>query len=185
MLPKFAVVMLLLSACMTASPLVREDVAQVEQSFNLETYKYSRDVEVVRQFLYSSRHINDSLATRYALAIVEQARENQVSPIILVAIVMQESNGDSSAVSYAGAVGLMQIMPNIWRGVFPECGDNLLVPETNICYGAHIYALYLRAEDNSPKQALRRYSGDKTHTYSSGVLMRTGQACLLQSDYED
>ena len=64
------------------------------------------------------------------------------------AVVMAESSGDPSAISVAGAQGLMQLMP----GTAAQCGVvNAFDPGENV----HCGAAYL-------KQLLDRYHGDAT-----------------------
>ncbi|MGI5865904.1 MAG: lytic transglycosylase domain-containing protein [Myxococcales bacterium] len=48
---------------------------------------------------------------RVALAIVREARRNQLDPLLVTAVIRVESNFDSYAVSHKGALGLMQLMP--------------------------------------------------------------------------
>lgn len=59
------------------------------------------------------------------------------TPELLTGILMVENPWlDSTAVSYAGAVGLMQVMP-LHDGEFPQCGS-LYTVEGNVCYGANV-----------------------------------------------
>lgn len=37
--------------------------------------------------------------------------------------------------SHAGAVGIMQVIPRFWLGVFPECGYDLASVDDNVCVG--------------------------------------------------
>ncbi len=52
---------------------------------------------------------------RVALAIVREARRNQLDPLLVTAVIRVESNFDSYAVSPKGALGLMQLMPATGR----------------------------------------------------------------------
>lgn len=65
--------------------------------------------------------------------IVREAAKNNISPLLLKAVIQAESNFNPNAVSYAGAQGLCQLMPNTARhlGVTdPFC------PEQSIMGGA-------------------------------------------------
>lgn len=49
--------------------------------------------------------------------IQEQSAKHQVSPDLVRAVVKTESNGQPDAVSHAGAIGLMQLMPETAQGL--------------------------------------------------------------------
>jgi soluble lytic murein transglycosylase-like protein len=82
-------------------------------------------------------------------ALVSSAsRENAVPEGLVHAVLMAESAGDPSAISIAGAQGLMQLMP----GTSSSCGiGNPFDPTENVsCGTAYLGAL------------LKRYHGDAT-----------------------
>lgn len=66
--------------------------------------------------------------------------------------------GDPKAVSPAGAIGLMQVMP-FWKGTFPECGTDLFDGPTNVCYGMLILRNYLIECERNTFCATNRYNG--------------------------
>lgn len=71
---------------------------------------------------------------------------NNVSPALVNAVVMAESAGDPSAISVAGAQGIMQLMP----GTSQSCGlSNPFDPEQNIDCGArYLHGLMARYNNN-------------------------------------
>lgn len=85
---------------------------------------------------------------QYVEHIREAARETNLSEALLTAVIKNESGGDSTAVSPAGAAGLMQLMPDTARAV--GVGDRF-DPRENILGGAR----YLR-------QMVDRYGDLKT-----------------------
>lgn len=66
--------------------------------------------------------------------------------------------GNPRAVSPAGAIGLMQVMP-FWKGAYPECGESLYDRATNVCYGVSILRSYLIQCGRNTYCATNRYNG--------------------------
>ena len=56
-----------------------------------------------------------------------------LEPELVLAVIEVESNFDTYAVSVAGALGIMQVMP-FWRGEIGRPDDNLIQLETNLRY---------------------------------------------------
>ncbi len=98
------------------------------------------------------------LAVSYAMLIQSAANAEGIDPNLLAAIVMTESYTDRYAVSSTGALGLGQIVPGLWLGRYPQCGDDLFEPRTNLCYAAKILRLYIDKYVDL-RYALNRYSG--------------------------
>ncbi len=88
----------------------------------------------------------------YEASIVE------LEPELVLAVIEVESNFDTYAVSVAGALGLMQIMP-FWRDEIGRPDDNLIHLETNLRYGCTILKFYLDKENGDLRRALGRYNG--------------------------
>ena len=81
-----------------------------------------------------------------------------LEPELVLAVIDVESNFDRYAVSVAGALGLMQIMP-FWKDEIGRPDDNLIRLETNLRYGCTILKYYLNKEDGDLRRALGRYNG--------------------------
>jgi soluble lytic murein transglycosylase-like protein len=81
-----------------------------------------------------------------------------LEPELVLAVIETESNFDTYAVSVAGALGLMQIMP-FWRDEIGRPDDNLIHLETNLRYGCTILKFYLDKENGDLRRALSRYNG--------------------------
>ncbi len=71
---------------------------------------------------------------------------NDVEPALVNAVVMAESAGDPSAISTAGAQGLMQLMP----GTSAQCGlSNPFDPSQNVdCGTRYLHELLTRYSNN-------------------------------------
>lgn len=77
------------------------EASRLLQSLNAGTYGRPRVNEAgIRQ-----------IGLRFGSAVAEATRGRNVSPALVLAIIMIESSGRSDAVSHAGAAGSMQLMP--------------------------------------------------------------------------
>jgi soluble lytic murein transglycosylase-like protein len=79
-------------------------------------------------------------------------------PQLVLAVIDVESAFDPFAVSYAGAVGLMQVMP-FWPSQLGLQTKDLLDVELNIRMGTSILAYYMERERGDYRRALARYNG--------------------------
>ena len=94
---------------------------------------------------------------RYEQIVRSHARNYDLDPALLAAVIYTESRFNARAESSAGAIGLMQLLPETARGIAVRTGGSafvvrdLYVPEINVRYGAW----YLR-------NLLNRYSDERT-----------------------
>ncbi len=111
---------------------------------------------------YSSRlspYVADEKARLELLKLVHaEARRAGLEPALVLSVMHVESRFDRLAVSYAGAVGLMQIMP-FWLTELGEKGSNLFKPAVNLRMGCTILRYYLDMERGNVARALARYNG--------------------------
>lgn len=87
-----------------------------------------------------------------------EATRWELAPELVLAVIDVESNFDRYAVSIAGALGLMQVMP-FWTDEIGRPEDNLLHIDTNLRYGCTILKYYLDMENGDLTPALARYNG--------------------------
>jgi soluble lytic murein transglycosylase len=80
--------------------------------------------------------------------LISSSKENGLDPVLVAALIRQESNFNPLATSPAGARGLMQLMPAVGKGIADAKGigpwdpDLLYQPATNIKLGtAHLSGL--------------------------------------------
>jgi len=96
----------------------------------------------------------------YLAAAAAQAKAQGIDLRLLLAVIQQESSFDPEAKSPAGAVGLMQLLPETaaWLGLKDEAG--LTVPEINIRYGAkYLKYLWGKFAEGSPANLSREDIG--------------------------
>jgi soluble lytic murein transglycosylase-like protein len=87
-----------------------------------------------------------------------EASRVDLPPELILAVIEVESNFDRYAISVAGAIGLMQIMP-FWLDEIGRPDDNLLHVDTNLRYGCTILRFYYDKENGDLRRALGRYNG--------------------------
>ena len=121
------------------------------------------------------------LRTRYPLqyeSIVRGHADNyELDPALLAAIVYVESRFDPNAQSPAGAIGLMQLLPETAKGIALRTGGDRFVvadlrdPEINVRYGSW-YVDHLRDRYGEMPLALAAYhagQGNVDHWRDEGL----------------
>jgi soluble lytic murein transglycosylase-like protein len=97
----------------------------------------------------------------------------QIPPDLVLALMEVESRFDRWAVSPAGAVGLMQVMPFWPRELGVQ--NQLVKIAPNIRMGCEILRYYLRAEHRNWSLALARYNGSVGHNRYPALVMQRWQ----------
>ena len=101
-----------------------------------------------------------------------EAKRVDIPPELVLAVMDVESRFDRFAVSSAGAVGLMQVMP-FWPTQLGMTNDQLVRIPENVRMGTTILGYYLRKERGNYQRALQRYNGSLGRPdYSDLVLDR-------------
>jgi soluble lytic murein transglycosylase-like protein len=120
-----------------------------------EEYKQEKVVRAVLR-----RVVSDGEETLNTLPkiIVQRAREKQIDPKLVAAVIVVESRGNPLAISNSKSVGLMQIHLPTWATEIDFSQKNPFNPETNIEMGTAILAGYLKKNGNL-KSALSAYEG--------------------------
>jgi soluble lytic murein transglycosylase-like protein len=101
-----------------------------------------------------------------------EARRLKLPPGLVMAVIDVESRFDRWAVSSAGAVGLMQVMP-FWPRELGMTNHELVRVPQNVRMGCTILKFYLDREKGDYGKALARYNGSVgRRNYSDLVLTR-------------
>jgi soluble lytic murein transglycosylase len=106
----------------------------------------------------------------YADLLSTEAREQGLDPLLLAALVRQESLFEPAAESYAGARGLGQVMPATGEGIARNLGmsdfvlDDLYRPWVSIRFGAYYLGLQMSRNDDQILIALAAYNGGPGNT---------------------
>jgi hypothetical protein len=164
---------------------LRFRAAQMRGHLGRAEQLYEREVAPLERVLLTYRE-DEALARRIAWSLRREGLRVRVEPRLLLALLLVENPWiDPDAVSPVGALGLMQVMP-LHRGSWRVCAPGFEQVEANICYGAHIFAQYLKQEKGNVDRALLRYNGcvngtntPNCHFYPQHVYARAGRASLL------
>ena len=97
--------------------------------------------------------------TQWDELIAYYAGQRGLDPDLVAAIIYEESHGLANQVSLAGAVGLMQVMPQeagfSWR---PKAAE-LLKPRVNLYWGTRTFSQVMQQAQVSLNRALAAYNG--------------------------
>lgn len=103
----------------------------------------------------------------YSELVNQFAKEYNLDPYFIYAVIKTESNFKPEAVSNVGARGLMQVMPNTFDWVNSKIKspdttfDDMYKPEDNIRYGGYLLS-YLINEFDNYEEALAGYHAGRT-----------------------
>jgi soluble lytic murein transglycosylase-like protein/outer membrane protein assembly factor BamD (BamD/ComL family) len=110
----------------------------------------------------------ERLFHRYPLAyweiVQKKAREADIDPYLVVALIRQESLFDSRARSSAAALGLMQLLSSTATrvakqlGLTPPSNEKLFDPELNLTLGTQYLQILLRRYSNNWFKAIAAYN---------------------------
>jgi len=140
-------------------PELREALRQAASDSASFTDRFHGEVWLTDMSRRLARQVKDPDERIELLTLVHlEAARVELPPELVLAVIEVESNFDRYAVSVAGALGLMQVMP-FWLNEIGRPDDNLLHTDTNLRYGCTILRFYLDKENGDLRRALGRYNG--------------------------
>jgi len=154
-------------------PELRGVLAAALQDTDCFADEFEREVWFAYMDPRLGRYVKDSRQRREILHYVHcEARRVELPPELVMAVIDVESRFDRYAVSSAGAVGLMQVMP-FWPLQLGMTNEQLIRVRENLRMGTTILGYYLRKERGNYQRALQRYNGSLGRPdYSNLVLDR-------------
>ena len=172
---------------MSAQTALSSNLYQVSRPFTSATAALAEESAAAPRV---SAYWPDSI-TRWSNQIYKVAYMYGLDPDLVAAVVQAESRGQADVESYAGAVGLMGVMPYgpgmEWRPTAVQLRD----PETNLRWGSSILADILHQTGGDVFAALAAYNGGwhqanraYTRAYAAEVLNDYAQAVVVRNGGE-
>jgi len=176
---------------------IRHLVVSLAFSVALPTYAFAiaddftfviTDLETDEPTRFINQKLNEKLKTHpiYEVAqatdiIVNTANEMNVDPIMLLALIENESSYNANAVGGAGEIGLMQVRPRTAKWILEKKGkvfegrEMLFKPSKNIAVGM-IYLKYLHRTFKSPQATMAAFNmgpGNVKRLMRKNIIPRT------------
>ena len=114
----------------------------------------------VADFFEQKYKLDRAKIEEYVSNTILIAKEVNIDPVLLLAVISVESNFNPNTKSHAGAEGLMQVMTSVHKDKYALYGGTTeaVKPEVNIRIGAYILK-YLIATAGSLRNGLKYYVG--------------------------
>ncbi|MEN9946144.1 MAG: hypothetical protein RLZZ293_530 [Pseudomonadota bacterium] len=106
---------------------------------------------------------DDFMRNRLLTIIQYEAFRAGLDPQLVLSVITVESRFNKYAISNAGALGIMQVMP-FWLRQIGGTNQDLLNVQTNIRFGCTILRHYIQREHGDMFYALGRYNGSRGKT---------------------
>jgi hypothetical protein len=139
-----------------------EQIILLEESIDPKNFRWAR-IKRVRDVIVKESIADLTIVefTTIAGAIVDYTEENNVSIPLVLAVMKAESAFNPKAVSHAGALGLMQVMPKTAENISPEVGRrrySLFNSKHNIQFGTYYLWKMLNRFDEDVELAVKAYN---------------------------
>lgn len=129
-------------------------------------------IAALAQVIARKYRISTAATREYVGLAFREAERHGLDPFLLVALMAVESSFNPIAESQAGAVGLMQVIPEYHTDKFDVVTESALHPPTNIRIGTLVLKEYIRRA-GSLVDGLQMYNGssnDETTAFANKVL---------------
>ncbi|HEU5283712.1 MAG TPA: transglycosylase SLT domain-containing protein [Burkholderiales bacterium] len=110
----------------------------------------------------------------FLVSVHYEAKRAGLDPQLVLGLIQVESNFRKYAISRAGAMGYMQVMP-FWIQLIGRNDDNLFHLRTNLRFGCVILRHYLDQENGDLYRALGRYNGSLGRPGYPNLVVRAWQ----------
>jgi len=150
---------------MKPNTLTQEILQSIADSSSGFADNFDAEVWMVDMNHRLARYVKDTAIRFHILKKAHtEASRHGLDPQLVLSVMHVESLFDHFALSYAGAQGLMQVMP-FWKKELKKPNANLFDIDTNIEFGTIILKTYLTIEKGNEVRALARYNGSLGKTW--------------------
>lgn len=136
-----------------------------EQLFVYKELAENNDVDLIKQVMLKfNAPLSNSQKSRIAELIVKEAKIYDFDPIFVTSLIAVESSFNPNAISDAGAVGLMQMMPYVGKAISNQLGvewngmATLVNIDTNIKLGMYFLNTLSKQYDEDQMIYLAAYN---------------------------
>ncbi len=146
-------------------------VHEIKQGRNM--YEVLRKMQNITIYLSNTYGVSMQEMEKIVLLSYKESYHNKIDPALLLSIISVESSFRKNAQSWAGAIGLTQVIPYWHQDKIQKFNLNVNNMEDNISLGAKIIREYITISGGNVINGLQRYNGtlhDTTRKYSSKVM---------------
>jgi len=115
--------------------------------------------------------------------VLNHSYESNISPILMTSLIFVESGFNSMSVSKAGAIGLMQVMFQVWKDEDElshiKSIEELFQIDNNILAGTNILLKMINQNGGDIEKALYSYLGKEHKEYYEKIMLIAGKISLL------
>lgn len=154
-----AAVMMFIGIATQAQP----NTMTISESQRLRQEKTALVEWIVAHTKARKKPISGVQARKIVDSVYEYSAEHQVDPLLVLAMMRNESGFESTAKSKQGAKGLMQVMPKYHREKISSRNPYDVVVSIDV--GARVLREYLDSNNGKVKPALKKYSGGAKNYY--------------------
>jgi hypothetical protein len=156
-----------LAAAYLDSASIRAPWLSLPEPLAMRHPQFQRDVDAFAADLRRTGRIDGDRADSIAVVAVREAYHRRIPPALVLGVMLIENDRfKSHARSNVGALGLMQIMPRLWKpNLGPILGHDLKDDETNVRYGVYILKHFAKRTSDTldasdlTRVALLNYNG--------------------------
>ena len=140
---------------------------------------FNNEADARRWLMAMSKRLASRITDRlrreeFLVSVHYEAKRAGLDPQLVLGVIQVESNFRKYAVSTAGALGYMQVMP-FWAQLIGRSDDNLFHLRTNLRFGCVILRHYLDQEKGDLYRALGRYNGSLGRPEYPNLVVRAWQ----------
>lgn len=159
-----------------------------EDEANRDKFKTLETMQGLSIHISNNYSVKPQLSEQIVYRTYLEAKERKIEPLLLLSIIGVESTFKPNAKSWAGAIGLTQVIPKYHLEKIEKLPpqESIWSINGNIQVGADVIHEYLNRSRGNTRLALQMYNGsthDSTHKYSNKVFNKLNQFRKVTQNY--